>query len=295
MKNMIVSCATGVVSLVGVASAAPLGALPLGNLFDDPKGSTLSAAIASDQFRAAADVTDLGVELVRAGMLGGVVTIAPNITFDTGSAGGANTPAAVLPSNDSISNLNGIGISTTGVARSPVQLARVEDGIGMWADQLITFNLDEIRAAGGFDLQTTNFLFTARGAINDFSGSSGTVSLLALVSDATGVIAGWANGVPVSVSQSGGTGSQFAFASVLPLSLSDRSRVADFNVPIPAEGKYLTLASLSMGDSSFADHGVFGGASLLANAVPGPGSLGLALIGGGCIGLRRRRGAARRD
>lgn len=291
MKTWFLVSATAVVVATGTVDAALIGSIPLSNLFDDPKGTPLAVAINSDAFQAAASAATLGVELVRVGQLGGFGSIAPGISFDTSSAGGANLTSGILPSNDSVNSLSTIGLSLTGSFLSPQTFARVEDGIGLWADQLISFDLDEIRSAGAMAIDTP-FTFTSNAGINDYAGSSATLNLIALVSDAAGVTTGWINGVqtPVIQTPQGFTfsvGAQQGLAG--PTTLNDANRLANFNVPIPAGSKYLTLASLSLGDNSFADQGVFGNAILTPNVPPVPAPGTLLVVGGAMIVTRRRR------
>src|SRR5687767_2544713 len=63
--------------------------VPLGNLFDDPAGTGLAAAIASDTYAAGADAADLGVQTVMVGGLDAAsVAIAPGINFNFANVGG---------------------------------------------------------------------------------------------------------------------------------------------------------------------------------------------------------------
>src|SRR5688500_16648678 len=61
--------------------------IPLGNLFDDPTGTDLTTAIATDTYGAAADTGDVGVFAVG-NTLNQPVQIAPFQMFNFVSAGG---------------------------------------------------------------------------------------------------------------------------------------------------------------------------------------------------------------
>jgi len=265
------------------ALAQSLDPVPLGNLFDDAKGTSLGAAIQSDVWRAGASPNSLGVSTVQSGGLGSYAQIAPGISFDMGGAGGADTlDYGALPANDAISSLNSVGLSCTGdILYGQSVFAPQDEGIGMWADQFVTFDLNEIRVAGGLDPAQV-FQFNSFSGINDFASPGTTLNLVAILSNDQGVLGGWVNGQAVSVGQ---TADGFAFNGTLPASYGDDNRAGDFSFTVTGDAKYLTLASLSMGDGAGTDNAVFGGATL--SAVPGPSTL--ALGGFGLLALRRRR------
>src|SRR5688572_14539029 len=69
--------------------SASAATVPLGNLFDDPAGTGLAAAVASDTYAEDAEATDLGIETVLLGGLDAAsVAIAPGINFNFSNAGG---------------------------------------------------------------------------------------------------------------------------------------------------------------------------------------------------------------
>lgn len=282
----VVACGTA-------TSAYARTTIPLSNLFDDAKGSSLATAMGTDTYKAGAQTTDLGVVQVLSGGLGGNVLIAPGITFNTASAGGANTTGVSAPANDTVRANNSTAISTLGTLLATVEVTRQEDGIGVWADQLLTFDLDELRTAGGMP-SNTPFQFFSRAGINDFASSSASLKLAVIISDASGPIAAYlsspgGNAVSVSTLFSGGA---FTFIGVQPAALTGAAgqRISIFDhLAVPGNAKFLTLASFSQGDGTASDHGVFGQAQLIENKVPTPGGItlagfGLALM----IGARRR-------
>lgn len=239
------------------ADALNLRSIPLDNLFDDPKGTPLADAIASDAYQAEGDAGDLGVYTVIDGGLNSAKTIAPGVSFNLSSAGGGNNAVGGRPSNDTFRSSSTGAIRTLGTSVVPDE--KVEDGIGMHADELITFDLDELRTAGGF-LGDAAY-FTARSGLNDTAGNSGSIKTIVLLSDSNGqVLAGYVNGQLVEVSNSGGTWS-FTGSQPGTLSGSGDNRFAPIAVAIPPEAAYLTLAGTSNGAAN-SDHAVFSNARL---------------------------------
>ena len=123
-------------------ATVPPGHVPLGNLFDDRVGTSLASAIGSDRFKAVASADSLGVDRVSAGW-GNVAEISPGVRFHFIQLGSSSDKHGQVV-NDGW-NTDG-GIRTIG-KRSPGNLKRTEQGIGMHANALITFDLDEIRKA----------------------------------------------------------------------------------------------------------------------------------------------------
>lgn len=282
VRNVFAGISAPVVALILATAASPANAaaVPLGNLFDDDASATLAAAIASDTFGAAAGTGDLGVEVVQLGSLGSPVVIAPGVSFNFSTAGGDAGAFSSVLNDAAYSNGSSFGsIRTTGVQMGTYGNAKVEDGIGMHANALITFNLDELRAAG---LGTDPLSFTGEGGLNDDVGS-GTARAVVVVSDASGVIAGYINGQQVAVGSSGGV---FSFTGTIPAQLSGR-QTALFDVALPAGAKFLTLATTSGPDGNSGDQTVFSAANL--NTVPEPASFSLLGCGLAALLIRRDR------
>lgn len=240
------------------------GTIPLSNLLDDDKNTSLVDAIASDTYQAVASSSDLGIFASVAGGLDADLAISPTVTFNLSSIGGGSGQAG-SPSNDTFRSLSTDAIRTTGVS-SPLPSIKIEDGIGMTANNLLTFDLDELRVAGGY--AATDGFFTARAGLNDTAGDNrGLVRTAAILSDASGnVIAGYVNGQQVDVSQSGGV---WSFTGSIPPSLQGvgAPRLSQFAFSVPANATHLTLATTSVGSIN-TDHAVFSGANLEFNSVP---------------------------
>ena len=236
--------------------------IPLGNLFDDLRtdGISLGDAIQSNAFRAEANFDpatneglDLGVDYVR---LGGSNTGAINsagLTFDLSdigwlgeSAGGvANDALRATALNDSP------GIQTT---RQPLAASgKIQEGIGMHANSLITFDLAEIRRKGALPADEPFRFLSEQAGLNDTAASPASIYLAVLLSTDTEVLAGYVNGRIVDVS-----GGDFDVTGIGPLTVNDR--LASFDVPIPGAATYLTLISADAAISTIeSDHGVWSG------------------------------------
>lgn len=272
MRTKPISHALALAIVSGAAPGALAVTVPLGNLFDDAKGTNLAAAIASDTFIAQAANTDLGVQTAISGGLGAAVSIAPGVSFNFApnlGAGNNNSGGAINDAARAVIN-PGPGVppirtqgTNTGYTHSGV---KIEEGIGMHADNLVTFNLNEIRAAGG--LSTFGSYFTARAGINDSAAANGQLRTFAVVSDANGnVIAGYVNGELRPVTQVAGVW-QFSSAPAQHDLTSAATRLAQYAVPISANAAFLTLGVAQANASANTDHGVFSGAHWDSHAVP---------------------------
>jgi hypothetical protein len=268
-----------------VAPGVPARAvvIPLGNLFDDPTTETLANAIASDTFEAQAGVGDLGVYTTIYAGLASPATIAPGVSFDFTNLGADN--GAFRPIFNDSAYGGGSIIRTTGVAMSNYTQPGLgngeEQGIGMHTNQAMTFDLNALRTAGGLD--GYGFTFTADGGLNDDTTSS--VNVAVLVSDASGVVAGFVNGQQVAVSQSG----SYYFSGTLPGPVSGRGHTNPFNVSLSSTDLYLTLATLAY-DGIGSDQAVFSMAQLTSVApppAPEPTSATLLLCGLAIIFARK--------
>jgi hypothetical protein len=243
--------------LLGTADAQTI---PLGNLFDDPKLTDLVTAISTDTYGADADATDLGIVDFGAnlGDHGGTGTvIAPGVRFNFGNVGGADDSPGDPVINDSTFGFNEgqlRPISTTGLQCCGDPAPEIEEGIGIHANKFVTFDLDEIRTAGGFPADTP-FGLSGKGAVNDDAiGSPAQFHTVALVSDATNrVTSGYIQGILTPLQNLGVQ----EFAGPIPPTLRGTGTLsATFSFSIPGSARYLTLASTSSGNID-ADHAVF--------------------------------------
>lgn len=238
--------------------------IPLGNLFDDVAEASLGDAIDTDDFKAAADATDLGVDRVVQGW-GTETELAGGIRFDFQTVG-SGTETFGLVMNDAWGESG--GIRTLGQP-FPANSARTEQGIGLHANALVTFDLTEIRKAGGLPVaQSFHFRSDRAGINDDVAGSDASLHLLAIVSRATGevnqkVIAAYVNGVAVEVKFQDG---KFLVSGPVPSPLLANGKFAEFHVPIPPEAQFLTLvataAAVGTANPINCDHAVFSGARL---------------------------------
>lgn len=233
--------------------------IPLGSLFDDSMGAPLDIAVETDAFQAAAEVGDLGVErVVRGDMAGGpIVNIAPEVALNMRPLGWNRESTDRLPANAAWSNIPGEGgIRTTG-RHAPSDLARTENGIGMHANMLVTFDLWAIRRAGLIANDTPLRFVAEHAGANDTSVNRGSLHVAAIAFDEHGQAVGQVDGRAVPLRTASGT---IEFASSIPSPL--RSAVARFDLSIPPGARYLTLIAASAGYNN-SDHAVFSGARLV--------------------------------
>ena len=256
------------------AVVAP-GVIPLGNLFDDPKGGTsLSSALSTDSFLAAANDKCLGVDRVVQGW-GKQTQIAAGVHFDFSQLGSDNLAyGAVINDGWDASG----GIRTVGqpfASNAP----RTEQGIGMHANALITFDLDELRRSGLMPADQRFVFRTDRAGLNDDTFGSGdpTVHMAVIVSRShrqtdiyDGIIAGYVNGNLVKTAENDRI---YYFSGDVPAPLKADGNFVKFEVPIPADARYLTLVSTGAGtgpdeNTISSDHAVFSGARLEMDPLP---------------------------
>lgn len=252
----------------------PSGVIPLGNLFDDTIGVSLNSAVSTDKFKAAATDKSLGVDRVVQGW-GKQTQIAPEIHFEFTQLGsdGSSHGGVINDGWDASGGIRTLGQSF------PANAGRTEQGIGMHANALVTFDLDELRRAGLLPADQA-FVFRAdRAGLNDdtFGSSAPSVHLAVILSRPhrkkdvyDGIIAGYINGRRVDVSENDRV---YYFGGEIPAPLKADGVFASFAVPVPAEAKYLTLVSTGAGtgpgDNSInSDHAVYSEARLELDPPP---------------------------
>lgn len=241
--------------------------IPLSNLFDDSKTESLTNAVQSDSYRAAGEIVDLGVVAVHDGGLDADVSLAEDgVRFNLGNVGGGGPKVRGLPSNDTYRSVASIPIRTTGIDFGPDEaFTKVEDGIGMSPNELLTFDVDEIRSAGVLGNVAMRFV-SDRAGINDRAEYPlrnkrlASACFVVIVSNEQGVISGYLNGRQVDVLKRGGTYVFDASGEELTALRANGEFVA-FDVPVPADARFLTLAT-TMFDDEHNDHAVFSGARL---------------------------------
>lgn len=251
----------------GVFSGAALefNTIALGNLFDDAKGVSLSTALDTDSLQAAADPTDLGVELVVTGNFQATQTIAPNLQVDLSNLGTSTVASSAGPSNDTWGSQTNQPIRTRDVAYGGLNGVKAEDGVGLPADSLVTFDIEELRTAGGY-ASDLDFRFQAKAAINDDVTASVAASGNAVViaSDTLGnVVGAWINGQTVAVNENAGVWS-LDFSGPAVEELTFESQPAYFDIGLPSNTAFLTLVGAGGESTNSADHLVFSGARLQA-------------------------------
>jgi len=251
------------------------GVIPLGNLFDDSQGVSLASAISTDKFCAAASDKSLGVNRVVQGW-GKQTQFAPDLHFEFTQLGSdGSLHGGVI--ND--------GWDATGGIRTlgqpfPANSGRTEQGIGMHANALITFDLEQLRQSGLLPADQTFVFRVDRAGLNDDTfGSDGPSAHLAVIVSRPhqkkdvfdGIIAGYVNGQPVKIDENDGI---YYFGGEIPAPLKANGVFAKFEIPIPGDAKFLTLVStgagMGPGDNSInSDHTVFSGARLEFDPAPG--------------------------
>ncbi len=219
------------------------GVLPLGNLFDDKKGGLLTSALASDPFRSTATSASLGVDRVLHGW-GGTAEIAAGVRFDFQSIGSDSRRHGDV-TNDGWSSEG--GIQTLG-QRCSASLGRTEQGIGMHANALITFDVDEIRRSGLMPASQPMTFRVDRAGINDDSLGSGSSVHIAVVvskpqskpSEFDSIIAAYLDGEPAEIEENDAV---YSFAGEMPPAIVPDGRFVSFEVSIPPEARSITIAT----------------------------------------------------
>lgn len=243
----------------------------LGNLFDDSITSSLSDSLESDGFQAAAETIDLGVAAVRDGGLDvDFYLVDGGVQFNLKNVGGGGPRVRGLPANDTYRSTHAASISTTGKPRFAIvpNGRKTEEGIGMSANEMMTFDLDEIRAAGKLTPKPMRFI-ADRAGINDYheipNGMLGSARTIVIVSNETEVIAAYVDGEEFDVEKNASVYSFNSESKRLQSPLRRNGRFVKYDVPLPKQARFLTLATVMCG-AEHDDHAVFSGARLELDA-----------------------------
>ena len=223
--------------------------------------------MSSDPFRSKASSDSLGVARVAQGW-GTDTQIADGIQFDFKSIGSDSRQHGEI-TNDGWSAEG--GIRTQG-AKCASSIGRTEQGIGMHANALITFDLDEIRRAGLIPAgQPMKFRIDRAGINDDAFGAGSSVHIAVLVSkphekESTfdAIITGYVDGQPAQVAENDAV---YYFDGKIPEPIKADGHLVSFDVPIPADARYLTIAATGaqiseMENTISSDHAVLSNARL---------------------------------
>ena len=207
---------------------------------------------------AEADSNDVGVVRV---VYGGpaLAEIVLGMAFDLTSVGWQDSTAFKV-TNDCVGEPPQ-GLRLTGKG-DDIQLAKMQDGIGMHANSLVTFSLPEIRRAWRQPRAPLRFVCDAAG-VNDGMVTAGppgsSLHLVAIVSSRTGPLAAIVDGAAAKLGEQ--DGHAFVQSPVGPPLRAD-GRTFSVDLPLPPEAEYLTLVCTSADDGYHADHGAWLGARL---------------------------------
>lgn len=243
----------------------------LGNLFDDSMTTSLVESIGTDQYQAAAETIDLGVAAVRDGGLDVDVSLAEDgVWFNFLNVGGGGAKVIGLPANDTYRSILPIPIRTTGEDLqheiTDGVVPKVEEGVGISANELLTFDLDELRRAGKLEGRSMRFV-ADRAGINDRespildSRKNAHANLVIIVSTEDQVLSAHLNGEAVNVLEHANVYSIDVDEERAKRGLRYDGNFVKFDVPIPPEARFLTMVSTQI-EREHHDHTVFSGARL---------------------------------
>lgn len=200
-----------------------------------------------------ANLNNLGV----AQLMGGNSGKAMSGTIDITGAGASVNIESLGISTGSYT-VRGIEYNRTDGSRS-INIGGLTSGLGMHANQLITFDLNEIREASGYSGDEW-LNFSALVGSNHTDGST-SVHMSVLVSDAANNLLGAiVDGKYVQAAETDGVWS----LSGVPTTYLTNSVTANVNVTLPSAARYLTLVSSDANGSMSCDHGVFANPILAA-------------------------------
>lgn len=240
--------------------------IPLGNLFDDTRQTPLADALKTDPFGAEATADSLGVERVS---YGGDARqeIAPNVWFDFSSmlwndrryGTIANDSVTLAPLPEESDQPAPHAISTRGVF-SPSAGGKQEDGIGMQANSLLTFDLDELRRAAGLADRQPVLFRCDRAGINDtvLGSRYHAAQMVVIVSGESRVLGAWLNGRFHTVSREDGV---WRFANPRAIAPRANGAFVELALPVTSDVRWLTLA-VADGGARRAGYSVWSGARI---------------------------------
>jgi hypothetical protein len=170
------------------------------------------------------------------------------------------------------------GIRTEGKPANP-GMGRAEQGIGMHANALVTFDLAEIRRSGLLPADQKFVFIADRAGINDdVAGSAAPSAHLAVILSRPhrkeavydAVLAAEVNGKPLKVDENDMV---YYFSDPPTAPLTGDGRFVRFEIPVPADARYLTLVTTGAGGGPDGnpincDHAVFSGARLVLDPPP---------------------------
>ncbi|MEL7497922.1 MAG: family 16 glycoside hydrolase [Planctomycetota bacterium] len=246
----------------------PLQEIPLGNLFDDPKGTPLRTAIKTDRRGATATADSMGIQRVVRGeeVQGTIHEIAPGVKMNLDSLGWCDMSSrGVINDSWCPYTLRPIQTQESSKQSDAGEQGIGEQGIGLQACQFVTFDIGEIRSAGR--LLDRELAFIAdRVGVNWDQPDDSQVNLAVVISDGTRVTGAWVNGNQVDVQ---GTDDVAALGDELPRHAWRFSPVKFF-CPLDDSTRYVTLISSAPSDARLQSaHGVFSGARLKIGSVDG--------------------------
>jgi hypothetical protein len=244
----------------------------LGNLFDDSTTVSLNEAMSTDRYNAAAETIDLGVASVQNGGLDVDVSLAEDgVLFNFANVGGGGAKVGGLPGNDTHRSISiALPIRTTGRLLghdiSKGSMPRVEEGVGIDSNKLLTFDLQELRQAGKLEGRFMRFV-ADRAGMNDreypLDGSleKAHANMIVIVSADDRVLSANLNGQEVPVVERAGVFSLEVTEEMATSGLGYGKPFVRFDVPVPSDARFLTLVSTQI-ESEHHDHTVFSGARL---------------------------------
>jgi hypothetical protein len=192
------------------------------------------------------------------------------VLFNFMSVGGGGATVAGLPGNDTYRSCTPLPIRTTGEDLhhdlAAGLMPKVEEGVGISANELLTFDLRELRTAGKLDGRSMRFV-SDRAGINDRenplldSRDNAHANLVVIVSTEDQILSAYLNGEAVPVAETAKVFSIDVDQERALKGLRYDGKFVKFDVPIPAEARFLTLVSTQI-EKEHHDHTVFSGARL---------------------------------